>query len=289
MKKARIAICMLLLLGLLGSVSQSIGIQIVNAATYGSGVFCPNNWKPLPLPNGAGDTDYELWLSQQSCLYIHNYLNAQYDGSSYYYYGDIVPPNPPSNPRVYPSTYYNTLYALEQSNSKVTIFSKGHCVPWGNGIHYKLLCTDDPDAATDNSIFLATNQAKCRFDFIWHCGTARSYPVAPPYQDYYGYIGMPLAFTHRIDMTKYGGSGPSVFLGWNWASPQFQDYITYVYPYWQWAQYAVAFYYYMHYYGFPVWYTLEYLSNWIYGTYFSNSPLHNALIVWGNMNMYLSY
>lgn len=279
----------LLILSLLAVSVPSMGIQTVNAANYASGVFCPNNWSPQPPPEGAGDTATELLLSQQSCQYIHNYLDAHYDGYCYFYWGDTVPPNPPSNPIVYSSTYYNTLVALEQNNNKVTIFSKGHCVPWGNGVHYKLLCTDNPDAATDNSIFLATNQAKCRFDFIWHCGTARSYPVAPPYRDAYGYIGMPLAFTHNVAMTQYGSSGPCVYLGWNWASPQFENCIPQN-TNWQWAQFAVGIFYYMHYNGWSLRYTLDTMANWIYGSYdFLSSPLNNQLIVWGNMSMTLSY
>jgi hypothetical protein len=282
-----ISIGALLLLSLLISVC-SIGIQTVNAATYASGVFCPNNYSPEPPPQGAGDTVNELLLSKQSCQYIHNYLVAHYDGNCYFYYGDTDPLNPPSYPTVTSSTYYNTLAALEQSNSKVTIFSKGHCVPWGNGVHYKLLCTINPDAALDDSIFLSTNQAKCRFDFIWHCGTARSYPVAPPYRDAYGYIGMPLAFAHNVAMAKYGGSGPCVFVGWNWRSPQFENLIPQN-SNWRWADFAVDIFYYMHYYGWSLIYTLNTMSSWIYGQSFVSSPLYNDLIVWGNMNMVLSY
>jgi hypothetical protein len=288
MRKTRITICALLGL-LVCSTSLLIGMQNVNAATYGAGIFCPNNWSPEPPPNGAGDTGPELWLSNMSCYYIWSYLKAEYDGYCLWFSGDTVPPNPPSNPTVTSSTYYNTLTLLENTNSKVTVFSKGHCVPWGNGVHYKLLCTDNPDAATDNNIFLSTNQAKCRFDFIWHCGTAQSYPVAPPYQDNYGYIGMPLAFTHRVDMTKYGSSGPCVYVGWNWWSPRFIDPIPQN-PNWQWAQFAVGIFYYKHYNGWSLGYTLDTMANWIYGSYdFLSSPLYNDLVVWGNMNMHLSY
>ncbi len=287
MKKTRIAIRALLLLCLL-SISVSTGMQTVNAATYGSGVFCPNNYKPLPPPNGAGDTPYELYFSKLSCQYIRDYLDAIYDGYCFFYWGDTDPINPPTSPTVTSTTYYNTLDSLENYNSKVTIFSKGHCVPWGNGVHYKLLCTVDPDAAPDATIFYHTNQAKCRFDFIWHCGTARSYPVAPPYRDYYGPIGMPLCFTHRVDMTKYGNSGPAVYLGWNLYSPQFEAEIPQNDD-WQWAQFAVGFFYYMRYNGWSVGYTLDYLSLGIYGNFFVNSPLYNELVVWGNMNMDLTY
>ncbi len=290
MKPKIMSIGAILILCLLSIPVLSMGIQTASATNYGAGVFCPNNWSPDPPPNGAGDTANELSLTQQSCQYIYNYLDAHYDGTCYFYYGDTTPPNPPSNPRVYPSTYYNTLTTLEQSNNKVTVFSKGHCVPWGNGAHYELLCTDNPDVATDNSIFLATNQAKCHFDFIWHCGTSRSYPVAYPYSDAYGYIGMPLAFTHRVDMTKYGTSGPAVYAGWDWTSPQFENRIPQN-TNWQWAQFATAVFYYMH--NNPTWSlgtTLNYLATTIYGSAnFQSCPLNNQLVVWGNMNMVLSY
>jgi hypothetical protein len=279
---------MLLILSLLSLFVLSMGMQTANAGNYAAGVFCPNNWSPQPPPYGAGDTLNELLLSQQTCQTIYNYLNAHYDGYCYYYYGDLDPTQPPHSPIVYSSTYYNTLTTLEQNNIKVTVFSKGHCVPWGSGVHYKLLCTDNPDAATDASIFLATNQAKCKFDFIWHCGTARSYPVAPPYQDIDGHIGMPLAFTHRLDMTKYGSSGTAVYVGWDWRSPQFDEKILENQD-WLWAGFAELIFYCMHYNNWSLHYTLDILSQSIYSVDFDQCPLYNSLIVWGNTNMYLSY
>lgn len=289
MKPKNMSIGVLLILSVLAIPFLSLGIQPVNAANYAAGVFCPNNWSPEPFPDGAGDTLNELSLSNQFCQMIYNHLDAHYDGTCYYHYGDLNPTQPPHSPVVYASTYYNTLTALEQNNNKVSIFSKGHCVPWGNGVHYKLLCTDDTEAATDNNIFLATNRAKNKFNFIWHCGTARSYPVAPPYSDAYGYIGIPLSFTHNVAMTKYGNSGPAVFAGWNWTSPQFETLIP-ENTLWNYANFAEKIYWFMH--NYPTWslgYTLNYLSNAVYGTDFQYCPRYNDLIVWGNMNMVLSY
>jgi len=97
---------------------------------------------------------------------------------------------------------------------------------------------------------------------------------------------MPYCFTHNNGMSLYGGSGSHVFLGWSWMSPQFENTIPENY-YWQWAQYAVGLYYYMHYYGWNLYTTLNDLSWQIYGTDFFYSPLYADLIVWGNMNMYL--
>ena len=89
-------------------------------------------------------------------------------------------------------------------------------------------------------------------------------------------------------MTKYGSSGQYVYIGWNWESYQFEDTIPQN-QYWQWAQFATAIFYYMHYNYWDLQYTLNQLSLSIYGTYFSNSPLYNDLIVWGNMGMSLYY
>ncbi|MFW6117222.1 MAG: hypothetical protein ACOC6G_01390 [Thermoproteota archaeon] len=185
------------------------------------------------------------------------------------------------------------LEALEQYCDDVTVFSKGHCTPWGNGRHYQLLCTfstEDNDEQVKDSwdIWPATDQSKCDFVFLWHCGTADSYPLAPPYQDQYGYIGMPFCFSHNVAMTKYGDSGPCVFLGWDWWSPQFANKIP-ENTYWQYAQFAVGIFYYMHHYGWNLRYTLNHLSNSIYGVDFDLCPLHNDLIVWGNMDFSLYY
>jgi hypothetical protein len=267
----------------------SIGTQPANAANYGAGVFCPNNWQPAPFPNGAGDTLNELNITQQTCQLIYNYLNSYYDGTCYYYYGSLNPNQSPRNPAVTANTYNSTLRTLEQNNNKVAIFSKGHCTPWGNGNHYRLMGTENTEAATDNDIFLATNLAKTKFDFIWHCGTTLSYPVAFPYQDAYGYIGLPLAFTHQTSMTKYGTSGSAVYLGWVYQSPQFENPIPQNTA-WQFANFAEKVYWFMH--KNPTWsldYTLNYLSNAIYGTNFQYCPLYNSLVVWGNMNMVLKY
>jgi hypothetical protein len=278
---------LLLLCLLLVSAFQSIGINFVSAAEYGAGVFCPNNYSPDPFPYGAGDTEDELILSQLSLDYINDYLHTLYDGYVFYYWGD-TDPDPPRSPTVTSSTYYNTLNSLQNYNSKVTVVSKGHCVPWGDGNHYKLLCTVNPDAAYDSTIWDYTGQCKTRFNFIWHCGTARSYPVSIYYIILYGPKGMPLCFTHNVAMSKYGGSGPCVFAGWDYQSPQFENKIP-ENDYWQWAQFAVGVFYYMRYYGWSLGTTLNQLSYWIYGVPFNYCPLYNDLVVWGNMNMVLTY
>ncbi|NLE06658.1 MAG: hypothetical protein GX638_17880 [Crenarchaeota archaeon] len=285
--KQKIPLAVFLIMSLMFISLLSIEAQQVNA-TYAAGVFCPNNYSPDLPPYGAGDTANETLLSKNSTEYIFNYLDVHYDGICYFFYGDTDPINPPNSPIVSSSDYYDTLITLEQNNDRVTIFSKGHCVPWGNGNHYKLLCTANPDAAPDNDIFLATNQAKCDFCFIWHCGTARSYPVAYPYRDSYGDIGMPFAFSHNLALSLYGSTGNNVYLGWNWTSPQFENAIPQN-TNWCWAQFATAVFYYMHNNAWSIGYTLDYISSIIYGCSFLYSPLNSQLVVWGNMNMGLSY
>jgi hypothetical protein len=275
---------LLLLTILVVSTVQSIGISTVSAY-QGSGVFCPNRYIPEYPP---GDTENEIVLSTQACYYIAYYLwEHYYPGTCYFMFGD---PLWGQYSPVVPESYTIILDELEYYSDKVTVFSKGHCTPWGyNGQHYQLLCTFEPDAAKDSvHIWPGTDQGKRRFDFIWHCGTARSYPVPPPYYDPDGPYGMPFTFTHNVAMTKYGSSGPCVFLGWDWMSPQFENTIPQN-QYWQWAQFAVAIFYYMHYDYWDLQYALNQLSLSIYGTYFSNSPLYNDLVVWGNMNMALYY
>jgi hypothetical protein len=282
-------VSMFLICCMLSVTFLAVGVQSASAANYGAGVFCPNNWQPATFPNGAGDTPRELEISQEMCQLIYNYLNSYYDGTCYYYYGSLDYNQSPRNPAVTGSTYNNTLRTLEQNNNKVALFSKGHCTPWGNSNHYKLMGTEDTEAAKDNDIFLATNKARTQFAFIWHCGTALSYPVAAPYQDAYGYIGLPLAFTHNTAMTKYGTSGQAMYLGWIYRSPQFNDDIPQNTA-WKYANFAEKVYWFMH--KNPTWslqYTLNYLSNAIYGKNFNQCPLYNDLIVWGNMNLTISY
>jgi hypothetical protein len=99
---------------------------------------------------------------------------------------------------------------------------------------------------------------------------------------------MPFCFTHNLGMTQYGNSGPCVFIGWDWTSPQFEN-TDPQNNYWQWAQIATAIFYYMHYNYWSLSTTLDQLSLSVYGTYIANIRLYNDLVVWGNMDMALYY
>jgi hypothetical protein len=267
----------------------SIGINVVSAY-QGAAVACPNKYIHDQWP---WDTPDEIEFSTHCCYYIYSYLDEHYDpGPVAIRYGD---PIWYTQPPVTAQTYMDGLDYLEANADAATIVSKGHGTPWGyGGIYRKLLCTYG-DAARDSiEIYPHTGQQpgqfKCRFNFIWHCGSANTYPYYPPWPPD-GPPGLPFAFTHNVGMDKYGdydNSGSRVFVGWNWVSPQFFNVIPDHAP-WQWGQLAVAIFNYMHYDELSLRDTLENLSLDIYGTYFVDSPLYNDLIVWGNMDMTLDF
>jgi hypothetical protein len=279
----RSTIGVLLLLSIIAvSVPLSIGIQTVNAYR-GAGVFCPNNYVPNQFPF---DTPEEVEFSTTCCYYIWVYhFWHYYPGPVIYKYGDPFD----YDPNVTPQTYMDTLDYLEDYSSKVAIFSKGHCSSWGYySLYRQLFCTEWGAFARDSiEIFPHTDKFKCRFNFIWHCDTVASYPYYPPFPPD-GPPSLPLAFTHNLGMKKYGNSGPCVFAGWDWVSPQFFDTIPY-HETWQWGQFAVGIYYYLHYGYQSLRQSLDTLSNMIWGDDFDNSPYYNKLVVFGNMDMTLNY
>ncbi|MDI9578282.1 MAG: hypothetical protein QM398_09135 [Thermoproteota archaeon] len=284
MKLKAITIGAILLLSILViSAVPAIGINSVKA-DYGSATFCPNN-----SVEGL-DTDNELYVStvitSEIAYYIYSYYGSYYN---YFFYGTEQSP-------IYPSDYSWALNTLQDNCDKITFFSKGHCTPWGYASqHYQLLCTlsdenNDHQAKDAIHIFPYTDEFECRLTFLWHCATARSYPIPPPYYDPDGPCGMPFCFTHNVGMTKYGTSGWAVFLGWNWQSPQFESEIPYQYPDYNWTFGHFAYFYYqLMAYGYSVNGALEELSWFFYNTDFQNCPLYNSLIVWGNGNMNLGY
>jgi hypothetical protein len=112
------------------------------------------------------------------------------------------------------------------------------------------------------------------------------YPVSSPYYDADGYIGMPLCWTHNVDMDYYGTSGDYVYLGFTGTSPQFDSLMPSAYGEWYWFHLAYFFFDIATQHNSII-ATLNYLSWEIYGTSFTGTPLYNYLIIWGNQNMYL--
>lgn len=279
----------LLVLTIIVILAASIGINVASAY-QGAAVACPNNYIDDEYPY---DTPDEIVFSTQCCYYIYSDLDEHYDpGPVAYRYGD---PIWDTQPPVTAHTYMDGLDYLIANADAATIVSKGHCTPWGYCyIYRRLLCTYDDVVRDSIEIYPHTgqqpDQLKCRFNFIWHCGTANTYPYYPPWPPD-GPPGMPFAFTHNVGMDKYGNydnSGSRVFVGWNYVSPHFFNVIP-DHASWQWGQLAVAIFHYMHTYGWNLRYTLNYLTNQIYGNDFDQCPLYNDLIVWGNMDMTLDF
>lgn len=195
MKKTRIAIFALLLLGLLVfSTAQLV------SANVGSAVFCPNNVQQV-------DDATEITLSTNICASIYNMLVAKYQGGCYF-----------ANNCSY-TTYVGLLSTL-QSFNKAVVFSKGHrgepYLYWNpsSSNHYSLLSHDGTPVIDVTDIFSHTSKSENTFTFIWHCQSADKYPegITP---DYYGVYGMPYCWTHNVDpMQMYSNSGSQVYLGW---------------------------------------------------------------------------
>lgn len=258
-----------LLLSLLFLLTPSINSSVF-AYEGGTAVFCPNTY--IPYPEGP-DTENELYVSYQTCYYISNFLSNYGNNDLNYYRHDE---------QVGEYTWGAYLYTLKSNTDYATIFSKGHNVQNWNPNHYMLLDNDAGDGATDsNHIWSYTSNNENYFVFIWHCGTAQSYPSS---QDAYGWYGMPYAFTQNNNMNYYGTTGDYIYMGWDWYSPQFETEITWQNPdlNWTYAHYAYFFFDYMTN-GNSVWTSLALVSDDIGSTTFGGSGLYGDLVCYGNV------
>jgi hypothetical protein len=160
---------------------------------------------------------------------------------------------------------------------------------------------NDSTTVWDYDIYPRTS-SKNVHTFIWHCQTAINPDGTNP--DACGYRGLPVAFTHNINIAKWSDSGSQVYLGWNdkqdlWAynftsqqyyivtigggttvgSPQYEWGIN---PNYNYANVAATYYYRMGQ-GYSTAYALILMSYAVYGTSFENTNLANWLEVYGNM------
>lgn len=275
MKKNIAVVISVLLISLLSlSLAQSTSKNFV-AATIGNAVFCPNNVVP------GLDTEYEITLSSATCFAIANLLNNRNNVICYWML----------NATLY--DYLGVLDILDTNYNPEIVFSKGHNVPWNDGTYYRLIeHNGDPNYVRDSDIFDYTSD-RFAFVFLWHCGTAESYP---PGQSGGTYLeqGHGYCWTHNPNMYLYTNGGSQVFLGWNWTSPQFETDIYYgsIYNYAQvayyfWAQMCD---------GYTVDETLTFLATELFETWdFEDTALYSRYVngnysqlqVWGNMAMYL--
>jgi predicted nucleic acid-binding Zn finger protein len=136
MKKTRIAVFALLLLGLLVcSIAQS-----VSAITVGSAVFCPNNFCP------GTDTYDEIIIASNYCYDIYWMLVGKYQDNCY----EAV--------NCYKYDYTTILQTLKSTCNKVVVFSKGHrglpfCgPPYYNTNHMSLIDKNGDDVYDLNDI-----------------------------------------------------------------------------------------------------------------------------------------
>jgi hypothetical protein len=143
--------------------------------------------------------------------------------------------------------YMNDLSSLSSSYYNLVVYSKGHEWNWtminGNTGNFELIPNDygtNGAVQDSNNVYPYTTTAD-RFVFLWHCGTAMSYPSTDGSS---GWEGMAYDFTHDNSMHTSGltnpDTGSDVFMGFIWYSPEYYnstgynsnnygDFVTYFY------------------------------------------------------------
>ena len=164
MKKTRIAICMLLSL-LVFSTAQSVSTNVVSANNVIPAVFCPTNFQP------GNDTENEITLARNTCIYIRNMLTVEYPGGCYYSFDDDC-------------TWYrytSILWTLKTYGDQTVVFSKGHRgMPYWNwtppsSLHISLIDHNGINVIDAYHIYPQTSSENA-VTFIWHCESAKNYP-----------------------------------------------------------------------------------------------------------------
>jgi hypothetical protein len=176
--------------------------EATNAVT----IYAPNYYDPRV------DLPAEMAYTTQCATYIYNlfWLTGRY---SWRYAGNNADVN----------DYITNIQIAENNYDKVAVFTKGHIAPWGNGAYYSLIANSGNTVRDAQDIFPLT-KGKTAFAWIYHCGTAMSYPST--YNAAYGWSGMPYAWTRNNAMTLNGYnsySGSQVYIGFANASPQFLE------------------------------------------------------------------
>jgi len=200
---------------MLASTQQFFGI-ITAQASNAAVLYAPNYWV-----DGVDYGDELTYTSQ--CVNSIMSLFCTYG----YNYGWIY--NCQNTYATVSAYCSNTQYA-ESNYDKCAIFTKGHIAPWGAdqrppsgcGDHFALLDHYGNRVRDCYEVFPNT-QGKHRFAWIWHCGTAFSYPS---WQDGDGWTGMPYCWTRNPSMALqgyYSNTGSHVYLGFCYYSHQFRD------------------------------------------------------------------
>lgn len=212
--KTRITSMLLLLSLTLVSAPLLLGQTTVKASNAGV-LYAPNYW--------VDGTDYgnELTYTSQCVNTIMNLFSTYGNNYGWLY-------NCQGTSATVSSYISNTQYA-ENNFNNVAVFSKGHEVPFGadnhpptGGDHYEILDHTGLHVRDSYEIYPYT-QGKAHFVYLWHCGTAMSYP---PWLDGDGYTGMAYCWTRDSTMSLYGyssNSGTRVFIGFCNYPHQFLD------------------------------------------------------------------
>jgi hypothetical protein len=205
----------LLLLSLLLVSTPLLLSQPTAKASNAAVLYAPNYW------SDAADYGNELEYTSQCVNTIMNLFTTY--GTNYGWRYNC------QNSAATASAYVSNTQYAETNFNNVAVFSKGHEVPFGGdyhpptgGDHYKILAYNAQPVRDSYEIYPYT-QGKAHFVWIWHCGSAMSYP---PWLDGDGYTGMPYAWTRDSTMALSGyssNSGTRVYIGFANYSHQFLD------------------------------------------------------------------
>jgi hypothetical protein len=187
-------------------------------ATKAATLYSPNYW--VTGYDYDNELDYttqvlqtiQWWFSINGNNYGVNYNNVTYTDNTL------------------KANYISNTQYVENNYDQYAVFSKGHIAPWANsgsgtaGTYYSLADNAGTLVKDSQDIYpLTTGKSKCTW--IYHCGTAMSYPST--YSSTYGWSGMPMAWTHNNAMNYMSGytstSGNHVYVGFANFSHQFLD------------------------------------------------------------------
>jgi hypothetical protein len=196
------------------------------------------------------------------------------------------------------SQYESSLNYAQSKYYNTVVYSKGHEWTWGGDLnHYELVANNyiqqgDQNGVRDSQNVYPNTGSSDRFVFLWHCGTAMSYPSWQS-TDGLGWTGMPYDFTHDNSMSFNGYASPDngvyVFNGFWQASPEYQDLTNYGTN--NYGSFVTIFYQYLLQYHFSVNAALNAASASTLGySYFGNAPLYTGIDEYvPGMGYYWSY
>ena len=269
----------LLVLAVLVMISTQ-GVKASNAGLMFTPNYHVNNVDP------SGEESYSDSVANMITYYFSNY------GSNYGYIYNC------QDSSASQSQYISSLSYAQNNYYNSVVYSKGHEWTWGGDLnHYEIVANNyvqqgDQNGVRDSQNVYSNTGASDRFVFLWHCGTAMSYPSWQT-SDGLGWAGMPYDFTHDNSMSLNGytsaDTGYSVFNGFWQASPEYKTPTSYgSYDY---GSFVTVFYQYLLQYHYSVNAALNAASATTLGnSYFGNTPLYQGIDEYvPGMGYYWSY